>query len=247
VWAEWLLEGNRPQRPFGAGDLLLYLDLQGDFMANVEFGYGIQVGSHAPQFFQAEEPRQEDLTFNRFLAGMEKVRARAADRYWVLHDGGFLQSRLRRLAERHPPREDEMLPEDVASRLVDLAALLRRAYYFPLTSISAGDVLKAFAAALGLSMPEGVPQTEAAFAQWADEHGWRDPDAAAELATAAEEIGVAPAQLLRTEDLALVCYRMHVARRHPVWLALVRLYQQERLALLKTAAEALQEMVEPVP
>ncbi len=223
VVRDWLVENDRvAPSPLEKGPLLVFIDVAADPLADTVFGYGVRVGVNPAQAFYAEGSLEEDLTFSRFLQGMERVGKRAGGNYAVLHFGAVTANRLARLAEKYPHLGTSPVFSGLMHRLVDVRAILARGYDFP-------EALRDLETALRF-----VPQTLPGPALEA--LGWEPPlieEAEEELARAAVRIGVSSDALRSGEELSLVWWRMHVESKHRLWTGLIELglrYRADGLA-----------------
>ncbi len=237
--ALWLLERNRVVRePFEANRLAVLVDLAGDAVAGTESAWVVRVGDHPPQKFHAGDAREEELAFARFLDGMARVHERTKGRFTVFHDGGGLDRRLERLFEKYPAEGRGEIVRETIGRMVDMAALLRRSFLFPVTTAAPRDEVELYLQAGGI-LPEPAPATPLGLATHLAETAGVAPDEGlAELTEAAARIGIRPDALPERLE-PFIALRMHAERRHPFWMALVEDLQIRRLARLQTALRLL--------
>lgn len=245
VLTDWILENNRRPGDFRDGGNLLqvYVDVRADHLTGMVFGYAIKVGTHPVQFFYAEDAKQEDLLFYRFMEGMQRVAAQTGGRYAILHSVPLLPWRLRDLAERHALPEAVGALEGVTSRLIDVVALLRRAWYFPLNVLDGRRLLSVFLQQHGVADPSGVPRRPDLFGAALLDQGWDGlevEEALCEVEAAAESLSLSVEQILAAPAIIDVAWRMHVERGHKVWGAVLRLAQSSELATLHTAVRLIE-------
>lgn len=238
VEADLALQQPALERFLSAPASSVYVRLGGDPIAGLDLAFGVQVGSRAAQRVTAEHPREEDLVFGRFVDGMERVAQASKGRYVVFHYGRGLEDRLRRWGERHGRADRLEAVEAVCARVVDVQALLRRAYYLPHTPRSA-------TAALALLEP-GTPSSPTA-AQALEQLGLEPPlvEAGLEAVTrAAGRVGVPRDALLSDDDELLgVWFRLHLETAAPVWLRLVEARLTQEVAALAAVVARLRKEV----
>jgi predicted RecB family nuclease len=242
----WLVEnGRRFTNLTDSNWLNVHLNMLSESISGIEFGLAVQIGKHPAQKFVAEEPGQEDLVFYRFLDGMHKVKERSKGRFRLFHFGRWDGDRLLRLAELYRPGEVPFA-EELGLHMVDLRAVARRAVYFPEPDPTLGAMVrtvegfeypaKSQVSPVKWTLPTNFDQLAAGL----DLAGWepfRIEEAREEIEQAAARIGTPAPRLLGVgEELPGVWYRMHMERKHPLWLTLIDLFQHDALQAVSRVA-----------
>jgi predicted RecB family nuclease len=229
AWTDWFAERGFPPRG-PQGMVPVYLDVQQDFMTGVEFGFAIQVGVHAPQWFGIDVGNPH-AALQRLTDGLQRLFQRYGGQTLVLFDGGRLEQRLETALEAAADEASTRLLALLRMSMVDLSHILRRAYFLPITVLDSRSPVTILGAD-GDSLP-----AEAAASI---------PGAMEELAAAAEKFQITTAELLATADPELVFHRLAFERKHPVWSALIRAHQLHRIAALRNVYQRISAPAVPV-
>ncbi len=241
VLADWLLETNRTLAPDLSTLLPVYVDVATDHLGGIHYAFGVRVGSHPVQLLFAEEPGAEGEQVNRFADGLRRVDARTNGRY-VLYGAGGTERAFRLLAEKYA---DTCGPtfEQALARLVDPAAILRRAWWFPLFITRNDRQLSLWVEKGGRAVsrrPRDVESLSGALADAGCAAGEVEAGLAA-IARQSERMGIDVEKFLAADSLAHACYRLHLEDGDPVWLRLVRMELEEGLDELTAAVQLLHE------
>jgi predicted RecB family nuclease len=207
-------------------------------------------GALAPvQHIVALEPADERRMFETMLDSLDRLRA-AYGRLSILHYGPYERYVLKTLAQRHPTvdRATERVAV-LTTECADLYRLLREQFHLPVRSYS----LKSVAPALlevsggrhGMTWRNLSAQNESLAALTSQ--GWSKREVALawrEIAHAARDAHVSVPELLDpVAENSIYWYALHQRRRHPVWLGLVRAYNEDDLAATREVAHWLMDQI----
>jgi predicted RecB family nuclease len=220
----------------------LYLDLESDLLGDGVYLFGLLLddpgaprdanGTRTWQLI-AEHPRHEGATFHATLDLIESLRATRPSLV-LAHYGDFERFTMQQLARRYPEHDAAARVERLFASALDVHRMIFCSMYLPVGSYSLKEVAPKLRELTG------------------GEHGaiWRSPatrdqlacllgdvnieDAWRELATVATLKCVAVGELLgATADLSCFWYRMWRDRRHPIWLQLIKIYNEDDLLATK--------------
>ncbi len=117
-------------------DYKIYFDIEGDPLLGLEYMFGFWLGNEAKfKYFLAEQPDQEEVMWNQFLAWLKKL----PKEYIVYHYANYEKMVIDKMEKKYGgSKELDIFRE----RLVDLFKIVKETVIFPLYFYSIKDLAK---------------------------------------------------------------------------------------------------------